>query len=72
MESVNRVTTDKLHAILPHVQQKFIKTNLGEKPSQLLLLAKKLHKSKIPTIIFWYLSEIKLIIYYISVNTNGL
>lgn len=53
MDSVNKITTDKLHTILPHVQQKFIKTNLGEKPSNLLLFAKKLSKSKTPTIIFW-------------------
>ncbi|VVC37077.1 Helicase, C-terminal,DEAD/DEAH box helicase domain,P-loop containing nucleoside triphosphate [Cinara cedri] len=52
IDSIHRITTDKLHTILPHVQQKFIKTNLGEKPSNLLLLAKKLSKSKTPTIIF--------------------
>jgi len=54
VDSINKIKTDKLHAILPHVQQKFIRTNLGEKPSILLLLAKKLYKSNTPTIIFWY------------------
>ncbi|KAL4141572.1 hypothetical protein QTP88_004191 [Uroleucon formosanum] len=52
MDSLNKIKTDKLHAILPHVQQRFIKTNLGEKPSNLLLHAKKLSKSNTPTIIF--------------------
>lgn len=52
IDSLNKIKTDKLHAILPHVQQRFIKINLGEKPSNLLLLAKKLSKSKTPTIIF--------------------
>jgi len=52
VDSINKIKTDKLHAILPHVQQKFIRTNLGEKPSILLLLAKKLYKSNTPTIIF--------------------
>jgi len=55
MDSLNKIKTDKLHAILPHVQQRFIKTNLGEKPANLLLQAKKLSKSNTPTIIFWYL-----------------
>jgi hypothetical protein len=53
VDNLNKIKTDKLHGILPHVQQKFIKTNLGEKPSTLLLLAKKLYKSNTPTIIFW-------------------
>uniref|UniRef100_A0A2S2NQZ6 RNA helicase n=1 Tax=Schizaphis graminum TaxID=13262 RepID=A0A2S2NQZ6_SCHGA len=52
MDCLNKIKTDKLHAILPHVQQKFIKINLGEKPSNLLLHAKKLAKSNTPTIIF--------------------
>ncbi|XP_025415053.1 probable ATP-dependent RNA helicase DDX28 [Sipha flava] len=52
VDNLNKIKTDKLHGILPHVQQKFIKTNLGEKPSTLLLLAKKLYKSNTPTIIF--------------------
>jgi len=55
VENLKRIKTDKLHAILPHVEQKFIRINLGEKPSYMLLLAKKLYKSKTPTIIFWYL-----------------
>lgn len=48
------IKTDKLHSILPHVNQKFIKTNFSEKPSNLLLLVKKLDKSNTPSIIFWY------------------
>lgn len=53
VDSLSKVKTDKLHAILPHVQQKFIKMNRSEKPSHLLLLAKKLSKSNTPTIVFW-------------------
>ncbi|XP_050441891.1 probable ATP-dependent RNA helicase DDX28 [Adelges cooleyi] len=52
VDNLSKVKSDRLHAILPHVQQKFIRTNRGEKPSNLLLLAKKLNKSKTPTIVF--------------------
>jgi len=77
VDSINKIKTDKLHAILPHVQQKFIRTNLGEKPSILLLLAKKLYKSNTPTIIFWYvllsilhfIRKFKTIIYFELIET---
>ncbi|XP_050543259.1 probable ATP-dependent RNA helicase DDX28 [Daktulosphaira vitifoliae] len=52
VDNISKVKTDKLHAILPHIQQKFIKTNRSEKPSHLLLLTKKLNKSNTPTIVF--------------------
>lgn len=54
MKSLNTIKTDKLHTILPHINQKFIRTTFSEKPSNLLLLVKKLYKSNTPTIIFWY------------------
>lgn len=51
-DSFNKVTTQQVHRLLPHVPQKFIRLSHLDKPTRLLELVKKEVSRKLPVIIF--------------------
>lgn len=55
--SFNKITTDRLHRLLPHVPQKFIRLSHLDKPAKLLELVKKDANRQLPLIIFTNKSE---------------
>ena len=55
--SFTKITTERLHRLLPHVPQKFIRLSHLDKPAKLLELAKKDTSRKLPLIIFSNKSE---------------
>ena len=50
--SFNKVTTQQVHRLLPHVPQKFIRLSHLDKPTRLLELVKKDVSRKLPVIVF--------------------
>ena len=51
-DSFNKITTENLHRLLPHVPQKFVRLSHLDKPSTLLELVKKDVSRKLPVIVF--------------------
>ena len=51
-ESFNKITTENLHRLLPHVPQKFIRLSHLDKPPMLLELVKKDVSRQLPVIVF--------------------
>uniref|UniRef100_A0A0A9YSM2 RNA helicase n=1 Tax=Lygus hesperus TaxID=30085 RepID=A0A0A9YSM2_LYGHE len=51
-DSLEKVTSHKLHRVLPHVPQTFYRLGLTQKPSKLLHLVKKAVERNEPTLIF--------------------
>ncbi|XP_065207744.1 probable ATP-dependent RNA helicase DDX28 [Planococcus citri] len=52
VENLEMITTEKLHAVMPHITHEFIRTGRANRPSFFLHLAKKDFKKKAPSIIF--------------------
>ena len=50
--SFSKITTERLHRLLPHVPQKFVRLSHLDKPAKLLELVKKDTSRKLPLIIF--------------------
>ncbi|XP_063240676.1 probable ATP-dependent RNA helicase DDX28 isoform X2 [Bacillus rossius redtenbacheri] len=51
-ESLERVTTGRLHRIMPHVPQRFVRLGLSQRPAELLRLARADFENKVPVIVF--------------------
>lgn len=52
VDSIEKIETKRLHQVMPHVPQLFLRLGQSQKPPQLLQLCKNNAKRKIPTIIF--------------------
>lgn len=60
---------------MPHVPQKFVRVNKSTKPAYILQIAKANYKSKVPTIVFWWVQRIISIVFisvvYLAYNIFG-
>ena len=66
----DRISTNRLHHILPHIRQDFYRLNKFDRPSKLLELVLKDRQMKRPVMIFSNRSDSSNWIYY-YLNDNG-